>query len=288
EDDAKELVRRMAFILRHLPRWMIRHRRDETAGHTRPVWDDTTLTVTIQHPGGEPAVFRALTASRDSGRSLTGNLLILDEWAFHPWDEEIWSAALPTVNRPTGGQVIGLSTMRTGTLFHRLWDEAQAGENGFKPIFLPWTADPRRTREWYEQTRRDMPTSYRAEYPATPEEAVSVGEGAAFPEWDSTVHQPFSALWYPPRGWRIILAYDAGVGRQCCNVCAVAPDGWAVCYRGYSPSKVSDEEQARTILEMSRAPDGSPENVAYTVADPAAWGRQSGTGVSTAETFARM
>src|SRR5690606_19196397 len=54
EDDAKELVRRMAFILRHLPRWMIRHRRDETAGYTGPVWDDTTLTVTIQHPGGEP------------------------------------------------------------------------------------------------------------------------------------------------------------------------------------------------------------------------------------------
>lgn len=288
EEDSKELVRRMAFILRHLPRWMIRHRRDETAGYTGPVWDDTTLTLTIQHPGGEPAVFRALTASRDSGRSLTANLLILDEWAFHPWAEEIWAATLPTVHRPTGGQVIGLSTMRTGTLFHRLWDEAVAGENGFHPVFLPWHADPRRTREWYEQTKRDMPTSYRAEYPATPEEAISVGEGAAFPEWDSTIHQPFSALWYPPRGWRIIRAYDAGWRRACCKWYAVAPDGWAVCYREYYPSMVSDEEQARTILEMSRAPDGSPENVAYTVADPAAWGRQSSTGVSTAETFARM
>src|SRR5690606_9489275 len=88
--------------------------------------------------------------------------------------------------------------------------------------------------------------------------------------------------------FRSIRAYDAGWRRACCKWYAVAPDGWAVCYREYYPSMVSDEEQARTIVEMSRAPDGTPENVAYTVADPAAWGRQSSTGVSTAEIFARM
>src|SRR5690606_15806451 len=125
-------------ILRYLPRWMVRHRRGETAGYTGPVWDSTALSVTIQHPGGEPAVLTALTAARGSGRSLNANILIRDEWPCHPWAEGIWAATMPTVHRPTGGQVIGLSTRRTGTLFHRLWDEAVAGENGFHPVFLPW------------------------------------------------------------------------------------------------------------------------------------------------------
>ena len=69
----------------------------------------------------------------------TANLIILDEWAFQQYAEEIWTSGFPTVNRPGGGQVIGLSTMRLGTLFARLWQEGDA----FHRIFLPWDTETR-------------------------------------------------------------------------------------------------------------------------------------------------
>ena len=72
---------------------------------------------------------------------------------------------LPDINRPTGGKVIGISTGRRGTLFEQIWNDAHweyggekgAGRNMFKGIFLPWHVDPRRTREWYEQTKETFP-----------------------------------------------------------------------------------------------------------------------------------
>ncbi len=180
EDDAKELVRRVSFILRYLPRWMVRHQKDG-ANFAGPVWDATTLTITITHPEGEPSTFTSMSSGPDSGRSFTASLVVLDEWAFQQWAREIWTAAYPTVNRPTGGQVIGLSTAKRGTLFEEIWDGAVSGDNTFKPIFLPWNSDPRRTLEWYEQTQKDLGDDYHAEYPETAEEAFMYSGDSIFP-----------------------------------------------------------------------------------------------------------
>src|SRR5665647_28769 len=93
DDDAKELVRRVAFILRYMP--------------DKPTIYATTTQVTINHKGAEPSTFKSFTAAPDSGRSFTANLVILDEWAFQQWARDIWTAAYPTINRPTGGKLIG-------------------------------------------------------------------------------------------------------------------------------------------------------------------------------------
>ena len=127
--DVKELVRRMNFSLRHLPDWLVQQRSKKGPGWTGPVWDGSMLSITIDHPGSEPSTFQSMTAAADSGRSFTANLVILDEWAFHPWAQEIWSAAYPTINRPTGGQVIGLSTMARATLFEEIWQAAGKDED---------------------------------------------------------------------------------------------------------------------------------------------------------------
>lgn len=284
-NEARELARRVAFIVRHLPGWLVKR------GHAEaPLlgWDATTERVIIEHPGAEPAVFQSLPASQDAGRTFTSSLVILDEWAYQEYAREIWSAAYPTINRPGGqGQVIGISTGRTGTLFEEIWRGAVTGANGFHPIFLPWWSDPRRTPEWYEQVKRDLPTAYRAEYPSTPEEAWTAGEGAAFPEWSAAIHAALPADWYPPAGWKIVRAYDPGWVRACCKWYAIDPDGNAVCYREYYPSQVPDDQQAAEIRRLSRDPKGNPEDIAYTVADPSAWGKSRSTGESTAEIFAR-
>lgn len=288
EDDAKELVRRVRFILRHLPMWMCRPKKDCAPGYVGITWDATTETVTLLHPNGEPSYFRALPASSDAARSLTGNLVLIDEWAFQPYAEEIWSAAYPTINRPTGGQVIGLSTGQIGTLFEEVCRDARLGKNGFHFVFLPWHADPRRTKEWYEATKAAMPNTYRADYPATPEEAFTVGQDAFFSYWDPEIHVPFPADWYPPAHWRIVRVYDPGfVSHACCKWYAISPDGWAVCYREYYPTRVTDQEQAEEIIRLSKAPDGSSERIAYTVGGIDAWTPNKQSGISTQEVFAR-
>jgi hypothetical protein len=174
EVDAKELARRVEFILRYLPNWII----------NKKEWESTALSVTIKKHK-EPSVFQAFPAGQESGRSFTANIVILDEWAKQQWAREIWQSAFPTINRPTGGQVIGLSTIERGTLFEDLWMKERSG---FAKIFLPWNTDPRRTPEWYENTRNAMGDGVMAEYPATPEEAFSIPKGAFFSEFRADIH----------------------------------------------------------------------------------------------------
>jgi hypothetical protein len=287
EDDAKELVRRLTFILRHLPRWMVREKSD-AEGFAGPVWSATVLTATIEHPNSEPSTFKAMASAPGAGRSFTASLVILDEWAFQEHAREIWAAAFPTINRPTGGQVLGISTMDPGSLFDEMWQGAERGENGFAPAFLSWKSDPRRTGEWYEATKRAAVHSYRREYPASVADAYTVGEGAAFLEWNEDVHAAFDRAWYPPDGWSIIRAYDSGyVTRACCKWYAISPDGWVVCYREYYPQMVTDADQAAEIVTLSKRPDGSAEQIEYTIADPACWQKKSQTGISTADIFQR-
>jgi len=286
EEDAKELTRRMVFMLRYLPKWLIREHKGRNKNWGGPTWEATTMSVTIHHPEREPAVFQSMTSGPDSGRSFTANLVILDEWAFQQWAEEIWSAAYPTINRPTGGKVFGLSTGKRGTLFEMVWRDAEKGLNKFVPIFLPWWVDPRRDRDWYEDTKRALPNTYRAEYPSTPEEAFMVGEGAFFPEWDPDLHIINEPGWYPPSYCQIIGAYDSGYGSNACfKWYAVFPDGTAIAYREYYPQHVTDSEQAKEILRLSKDPDGNPEKLGMIPADPSCWNKQPGTGKSTAEEF---
>jgi hypothetical protein len=283
--DAKELVRRVVFILRHLPKWMTIEKPQAPPHYPRPVWEATTLTVTISHTGAEPSTFLAMASAPGSGRSFTASLVILDEWAFQEYAREIYSAAFPTINRATGGKVIGLSTAKRGTLFEEICLKARAKLNNFVLVFLPWFADPRRDTQWYEKTKQDLPNTYRSEYPATFEEAFSVGEGAFFEEWNEDVH--VLKNWRPPKEWKRVRVYDPGFSSYACmKWYAISPDGWAVAYREYYPHRTTDKEQADEIKRLSKHDDGSPEDIEYTVADTDAWTPSRDSGQSTAEVFA--
>lgn len=275
EDDAKELVRRVEFILRHLPPWMVQERVSTKKRRLQqfigPTWESTTQIVTIHHPGHEAATIKSMTSAPGSGRSLTANLLILDEWAFQQWADEIWSSTYPTVNRPTGGQVIGLSTNKRGSLFESIWQASVKGQNSFSRVFLPWWTDPRRTKEWYEQTKRDLPNSYLQEYPATPEEALSAGEGTAFPEFSSEIHvcRPFEI----PPWWRRWRGNDPGYADPFAWYwLAVSPDGIVYCYREYTRDpkdpRVTYSDQAREVMRLSKN-----EDISFTVVGRDAWNR---------------
>jgi hypothetical protein len=77
-----------------------------------------------------------------SGRSDTAQSLHASEAAFWVDMAEQMSALMQTVPRIAGTEIIIESTGKEfGDDFHQFWRAAQAGENEFVPIFLPWSID---------------------------------------------------------------------------------------------------------------------------------------------------
>ncbi len=176
QQDASDLLERVGFMLDHLPPGLAvaASARVRDAGDMCWVARRNTRTLELAHlteDGIVPARVDSLPATRGTGRGKPASLVILDEWAHQPWQEEIWAAIAPTIS--AGGNLIGLSTANgLGNRFHQIWVGAEAGTNGFTPIFVPWMAQPERDAEWYaEQARALEPWQLHQEYPAIPGEA---------------------------------------------------------------------------------------------------------------------
>jgi hypothetical protein len=74
----------------------------------------------------------------------------LDEAAFIDDADIIWTAASSTLS--TGGNAILLSTPNgVGNFFHKTWQGASEGTNGFNPILLDWKVHPERDQAWRDR-----------------------------------------------------------------------------------------------------------------------------------------
>lgn len=276
EDDAKELVRRMSVILDNQPEIML------GGGLT---WKATATSIIITDKRGKLiSTFKAFPASPAAGRSFTGNILLLDEWAFQEYADEIWTSAYPTINRPTGGKVIGLSTIKRGTLFERLWVE----ENAFHKIFLSCFCDPRRTLEWYQQTAIDLGVKVKQEYPRTAEEALSNLGGSFFSEFDYNVHtcEPFKI----PSDWAIYNTMDYGLDMFAHYKIAIDNENVAYVFHEIYESGliISDAAAKVKLAELKELDDGVTEKwypPRVRLAPPDLWNRSQETGKSRALIF---
>lgn len=288
--ESMEMARRLRVILENIPEWIIRPHSKQNKDWGGPTWEANTDRVVIHFPrqlgqiSRADSILHALPQNPESARSLTGHRLILDEFAFQQHASNIWTGALPTINDGTG-QVVVISTGRRGTKFEELVQQAKDPENGFALLFFPWHVRPDRNEAWYDKVKRKDPNNYRAEYPATEEEAFSVGQGAFFPEYDDRIH--IHVGYVPPTWWRRQGAYDPGyTSRACFKWYAIEPDGkYAVCYREYYPQRVTDAVQAEEVLRLSAYPDGTAEALEVVWTDREAWNASSESGQSTAEIF---
>lgn len=272
EEDGKELIRRICVIFDAMPELV---RREEWYGAKL---ESAAMTATITFPNGLQSVIKAFPAAPGAGRSFTANMVILDEWAFQQYAREIWGAAYPTINRPTGGKVIGLSTIKRGSLFEELWT---GEDNGFNKIFIPWYADPRRDKKWYEQTRNAIGEDLlMAEYPATPEEALTVPGGAFFPEVKDSIHL---TDWMPDEPIQRYISIDYGLDALAALWHAVDRRGRDTVYREVYKSGLIVHDAAQAII---RSCNGEPIEAVY--APPDLWNRNRDTGRSTAEIFQEM
>ena len=226
EDEAQELVRRMSVILDNM-RTLFAPKNDQPINWTNATWENTSLILTIHFPNSPDSVFKCFPSSPNAARSFTADLIIFDEWAFQQFAEEIWKAGFPTINRPTGGQVIGLSTIERGSFFEKVFTDP---DNGFNKIFIPWSADPRRDEEWYENTKRTMGDMITQEYPATIEEALTVPGGSFFPEVKRETHITKEPLTGKLKRY---VAFDYGLDKFAALWIQVDTKGNAQIYRSY-------------------------------------------------------
>lgn len=102
------------------------------------------------------STIKSRASGKQSGRSLSGSLLIVDEAAFIENMKTIWAAALPTVS--TGGKVIVLSTVNgIANWFFEIYTGAIKGINSFHPIDIKWQEHPEYFRhEGYEHLYDEM------------------------------------------------------------------------------------------------------------------------------------
>jgi len=129
----------------------------------------------------------AFPTTPGSGRSETATLAIVDEADFTPDLAALLRGVKPTVD--AGGQLILISTSNKDkpmSEFKRIWRDAIKNDNDYKPVFLPWSARPGRTKAWYNKQKRDYTKDdLWQEYPETPEQALAGrGSNKRFdPDW---------------------------------------------------------------------------------------------------------
>ena len=132
QETAKNMVTKVKFMYENLPSWLKVDAVENNKLNLRLV---------------NGSQIKATSASSDAGRSEAVSLLLIDEAAFIENIGEIWASAQQTL--ATGGGCIALSTpYGTGNWFHQTWTRAEARENEFLPIRLPWDVHPERNKEW--------------------------------------------------------------------------------------------------------------------------------------------
>lgn len=274
EDDAKELVRRMEVIFANMP-VLFQEKAKAPYGWSGPVYERNALELKITYPSGMISKFTGMASSPGAGRSWTANIIMLDEWAFQNFAEEIFKSGFPTVNRPTGGQVIGLSTIERGSFFEEVFTNP---DNGFNKIFIPWFADPRRDDEWYANTKKAMGDMITQEYPATIEEALTVPGGSFFPE----VNEKNTISYEELKGnLSRYVALDYGLDMLSVHWFQINYAGEVQIYREYDAPNKTIGEAADIVLNMSEG-----ENISLFLAPPDLWNRSQESGKSRAQIFA--
>ena len=203
--EANELIRRVAFLY-----------------HQHAWGDDLPRLVTdnIGALGWENGSrMLSLAATRKAGRSFTASIAILDEWAFMAWPRQTLAAVKPTID--AGGKLFIISSADgMGSAYHQFWQQAQRGENGYTPVFLPWFAHPDRGPGWRDQKVIEASgdtASVLREYPANDIEAFTAATDTIFDIWsdgpaDGNVTE---AAEYEPDAGPVLWFLDDGyVGKR--------------------------------------------------------------------------
>ena len=259
EDYMQEAINRVEYIIERLPKWLIQEVSKQTAQYgSLYLYEKKNDEITIYFPTKEGervvSIIKGFISTEKAGRSITADLLIFDEWGYHENAEAVFTACYPIINRPSGGKFVGISTNKRGSFFEDIVrDCLDSSDMGFNLIFLNVFADPRRTQQWYEETKKTLKSTWQQEYPETIHQALSAGELTAFPEFSPSIHvcEPFEI----PTHWIRWGSVDNGYSDPFAwYKFAIDEDGTIYVYYEYTrdrnkDSKIHYSEQARKFMK---------------------------------------
>lgn len=118
--------------------------------------------IRLRHKDNRISTFQAVPATGKHGHGSRVSFAIMDEVAKQDYSRQIYEAIVPaTLSR--GGKVVmistadGVSNLETGegNFFHHLY--ATRKEKGLHYVFLPWSAEPTRGEQWYQDVALSLP-----------------------------------------------------------------------------------------------------------------------------------
>jgi len=138
---AQNFIKKVKVLIKNLPKWLVLP--NVVANNKQMIEFDHGSTI------------KAIPTSDDAGRSEALSLLIVDEAAFVRNFDELWMGLYPTLS--TGGRAVILSTPNgVGGQYHKLYTDAEQGQNEFNAINLPWSVHPERDESWFEKETKNM------------------------------------------------------------------------------------------------------------------------------------
>lgn len=137
---AMEVLDRYQIMYEHLPKWM-------QAGVT--TWNKGDIELE-----NKSKVFTAATG-KSGIRGKSVNLLYVDEAAIIPNNiaEEFFTSVYPTISAGETTKILMSSTPLGYNHFWKFWNDAEQGNNGFVPLFIPYWEIPGRTDKWAEEQK---------------------------------------------------------------------------------------------------------------------------------------
>ena len=188
------------------------------------------------------SVIKSRPSGKQSGRSLAGSLLIIDEAAFIENIDTIWAAVYPIIS--TGGSAFVLSTVNgVGNWYHDVYTAALKKANSFNAIDIEWTEHPEYKRQegfsylyeemekkglnvdnWEKTTRANMPLKqwlqeYECAFLGTGETYI---DGEVLQDVVDNVNENFYTkynnrmrVWQDPKPYyTYVLSCDVALGRD--------------------------------------------------------------------------
>jgi len=126
DTESTEVLDRIKIMHDELPKWL-----------KQPITESNKHTLKFKNG----SVIKSRPSGKQSGRSLAGSLLIIDEAAFIESIDTIWAAVYPIIS--TGGRAFVLSTVNgVGNWYHKIYSEALKEENAFNVIDIQWRDHP--------------------------------------------------------------------------------------------------------------------------------------------------
>ena len=141
DTESTEVLDRIKIMHEELPSWL-----------KQPITESNKHTLKFKNG----SVIKSRPSGKQSGRSLAGSLLIIDEAAFIEAIDTIWAAVYPIIS--TGGRAFVLSTVNgVGNWYYKIYNEAIKKENAFNVIDIEWKDHPEYKRqEGYDHLYKEL------------------------------------------------------------------------------------------------------------------------------------